>query len=496
MRKIFLHLFLAFLFFLLMGPSFTAMGALTSGTDFLLVVPSARPAGMGQAFTAIGDDVDSLLYNPAGLARVQIPELGYDHYQFVSDISFDYISAAVPMGEQGVIGLGFINSGTAPFNSTVDPNTPTVSAEDMAFILGYGIPLDWFQLGASVKYIQRQVGDVQGTGFLGDVGFRIRAHPRLAFAASVQNLGMFQILNENTDIPTLVRAGLEWKPLSLPQHSLELALDGDYQFNSQAKRWGGGMEYWYQDLFALRAGYVGNSDEESLTVGAGVRFSYFQLDYAYEPFTVLGSTHRLSLLCKIEEGSREEIPAPTAFQGANSNDGLYLKWKPPTSAEVTGYYLFVKKPETEVFTKLTAHPVTDTSVTLKHLKTGQEYTFGVEAIGPNGGQSLMTQLAIIPEEPTLSPPTGFQAQSVPEGLKLIWDKVESKNVAGFNLYRADEQGEQEKKLNQEPITENQVVLKKLKPGQTYRFLLTAVAGDGTESSPTEVLRVDYNGPGK
>jgi long-subunit fatty acid transport protein len=35
----------------------------------------ARPAGMGEAFTAVADDVHSLYYNPAGLASLYRPEV-------------------------------------------------------------------------------------------------------------------------------------------------------------------------------------------------------------------------------------------------------------------------------------------------------------------------------------------------------------------------------------------------------------------------------------
>ena len=47
----------------------------------------------------------------------------------------------------------------------------------------------------------------------------------------------------------------------LALHTIDLAMDGDYNLNTQALQLGWGAEYWYQSLFALRAGFVGNSEE-------------------------------------------------------------------------------------------------------------------------------------------------------------------------------------------------------------------------------------------
>ena len=42
-----------------------------SGFGFLKISPSARAAGMGDAFTAIANDVTTIFYNPAGLVNTE-----------------------------------------------------------------------------------------------------------------------------------------------------------------------------------------------------------------------------------------------------------------------------------------------------------------------------------------------------------------------------------------------------------------------------------------
>ena len=48
---------------------------------------------------------------------------------------------------------------------------------------------------------------------------------------------------------------------------------------------GGGVEYWYKDLFALRGGYFWEDyekgDRKYFTMGLGLRYNVFGIDFAY-----------------------------------------------------------------------------------------------------------------------------------------------------------------------------------------------------------------------
>lgn len=67
---------------------------------------------------------------------------------------------------------------------------------------------------------------------------------------------------------------------------------------------GFGLEYWYNDLFALRSGYYyenpENGNREFITLGAGLRYNIFGVDFSYihtlEEEHPLANTIRLSLL--------------------------------------------------------------------------------------------------------------------------------------------------------------------------------------------------------
>ena len=55
---------------LAVSPAFAAFEDIGSG---------ARPAGLGNSFVAIADDVHSIFYNPAGLATVERPQMLASH---------------------------------------------------------------------------------------------------------------------------------------------------------------------------------------------------------------------------------------------------------------------------------------------------------------------------------------------------------------------------------------------------------------------------------
>jgi hypothetical protein len=324
------------------------------------------------------------------------------------------------------------------------------------------------------------------------VGVRYEAFPRFILAASFQNLGDIQILNQESAIPTLGRLGFAWKCLSTPLHTLDLAMDGDYDPNTQITRLGWGAEYWYQNLFALRAGYVGNSEEEGPSFGAGIRYMGFQLDYGYEPLSVLGSTQRISLMAYLGSGKGSEVPPPAHLQSNPTNDGLMLSWDAPSFVDIQGYKVYVKRPGTETLACVTAHPLSETSVDLKHLKIGEDYEFAVSTLNRTGQESPLNRIEVVAQEPVPSSPTGFKAWKKGDDVLLTWDKVDPAYVSGFNLYMVDETGSPERKLSSKPLTDNHISLKKLKHDQTYWFVLMVLSKDGQEGPPTNVLAVRFD----
>src|SRR5690348_6207186 len=67
-----------------------------TGAAFLKIGVGARPIAMGSAFTAQADDVNAIGWNPAGLGRMQRSELSATHTEWLSDLRYDFLGAALP----------------------------------------------------------------------------------------------------------------------------------------------------------------------------------------------------------------------------------------------------------------------------------------------------------------------------------------------------------------------------------------------------------------
>ncbi len=93
-------------FAILAGPVFAAFEDLGAG---------ARAPGLGDAFTALADDVYAIHYNPAGLAQLERPQFGAAYSRLYlglsdgSDLGTSDMMYAHPLarGRQGVIGFGW-----------------------------------------------------------------------------------------------------------------------------------------------------------------------------------------------------------------------------------------------------------------------------------------------------------------------------------------------------------------------------------------------------
>ena len=78
---------------------------------FLKISLGARPFAMGEAFTAVADDLNALAFNPAGLAQIGAREAAFMHAELFADMRYDFIGYAHPMRRLGTVSFGFARLG-------------------------------------------------------------------------------------------------------------------------------------------------------------------------------------------------------------------------------------------------------------------------------------------------------------------------------------------------------------------------------------------------
>lgn len=266
---------------------------------------------MGNAYLALADDSDSLQWNPAGIARMEYPEVTFMHLAYIADINDEYLGAAFPYNDQA-FGFGATWLNVPAFNSTLDPNATLGSASDYSLSLGYAINLSpRLQVGVSARTVLSNLATQSSIGGALDAGATFTPFGRsLSLAVVAQNLGVQSGYSDAADpLPLALRFGAAYSFFDRwDDRTLNLVLDVNKDLNDRLN-YNMGAEWWLFHVLAVRGGYqmseggqdFSNNDPNApanFTAGLGFKFGAAQIDYAFVPYGELGVTNRLSLSWK------------------------------------------------------------------------------------------------------------------------------------------------------------------------------------------------------
>jgi hypothetical protein len=257
---------------------------------------------MGEAFTAVADDATSIYWNPAGMANVEGVELNVTHSEWLMDIRFEQVSVMNEMfgGTAGVSFTGVYYGSMDRYGDypSLVPDG-TFSPYDLSFAAGYGFDiLPDLSIGASAKLIYEKIDFESATGWAIDAGIIHRSMIRgLTLAASMLNLGpQASFVQEKFYPPFQIRGGACYRyERDWLRGGLILAADAVFPNDGDAKVHVG-MEYEYEKLLSIRAGYKANYYAQGPTLGIGIDHRSLRFDYAFMPMEYgLGDSHRFSI---------------------------------------------------------------------------------------------------------------------------------------------------------------------------------------------------------
>lgn len=302
-----------------------------TGMKFLQVSADPRAAGMASAMSALEGGSSMLFYNPAGMARLESTgDVMVGLTQWIADINYNFGSLAFrPFnGRFGVFGVSatWVDYGEMQETIRADNEQGFIDIGTFAplaysFGLGYANALsDVFSVGGQIKYVGQDLGssimrEIDGEfersdnrenviafdfGVLYKTGFR-----SLNFAVSARNFSpevTYEV--ESFELPLTLLIGvsmdmMDLYPVGAPgMHSFVVGLEAanPRDFSEQIKL---GGEYTFMNTLALRAGYVFPTDQEGVSLGAGLRQQFsglgFGADYAYTSFGVFSAVHRIAV---------------------------------------------------------------------------------------------------------------------------------------------------------------------------------------------------------
>lgn len=322
--------------------------AITTAVPFLRISPDARSGAMGDVGIATSADANSQYWNVGkipfakkkyGLSLSYTPWL----QDLVPDIFLAYVSGFAKFGKddnQAVSGsIRYFSLGNINYTDINQQSLGTGMPREYAMDFGYSRRLSTnLSTGISLRYIHSSLATGAAgsaninpaSAVAGDVGVYYNKMTELnddkastfSAGAVISNLGS-RISYSSTRkdfIPTNLGLGAAYTYKADPYNKITVALDinkllvpgpesktdtaGNISYFYPDKSVVSGVfssfgdpagikrvnaalgaEYWYQDQFAVRAGYYyehkENGDRRYLTVGVGVRYTIFNLNVAY-----------------------------------------------------------------------------------------------------------------------------------------------------------------------------------------------------------------------
>jgi len=281
-------------------------GAAGDGGDagaFLKNGIGVRPISMGKAFVAVADEANAGYWNPAGLARLNHPEMSFMYsnpmnYDIigsggVKDIGYHTLSTAYPssFGSMG-INVAYLSVGDIfVVKDATGPTGETFQDKELGVIASYANNItEKIQVGLNLKFVQQSLWDKKGSGMGLDIGGLYEPMYNMAVGVLLSDIvsPKIKLIENSYSIPRKLTAGLSYKMMD---DKILASASVDKAGGRSPKLHLGGEVNPVKDL-SIRAGYT--TDTGELSAGIGVRISIIRLDYGLGLLS-LGSTHRLSL---------------------------------------------------------------------------------------------------------------------------------------------------------------------------------------------------------
>lgn len=314
----------------------------TTAVPFLRISPDARAGGVGDQGISTSPDVNAQFYNVAKYPFIKNEwGIGATYTPWLSDIGLkdvylSSLSGYYKLDDQQVISasLRYFSLGSIQFSDPSGNNLNQGRPREFGFDFGYSRKLsDKLSLGVALRYIYSNLAAgasspyagayKAGNAVSGDVGLYYTAtdengkgwHAGAVFSNLGSKIGYTSDASKKNYIPSNFGVGAGYTWITNEVHKISLngeinkllvpappGLDADSadyvkynsdgvvsgwvkSFSSSAMAYSAGIEYYYNDQFALRAGYYTDSrtmgKRSYFTVGGGINYNIVGLNFSY-----------------------------------------------------------------------------------------------------------------------------------------------------------------------------------------------------------------------
>jgi hypothetical protein len=353
------------------------INVVTTAVPFLRISPDARSGGMGDLSIATSPDAAASYFNlgkvpfnelNAGVNVTYTPWLK----NLVNDVYLASVSAFYKVDELSAISgsLRYFSLGSIQFTNENGQSLGSKNPRELGFQAGYSRRLsDKLGIGIGMKYINSNLASgtyngstyKAGSAVAADIGLYYSGHNEAgdgwAFGAALSNLGSKIGYTDNAEqkdfIPANLGLGTTYTKVIDESNKISFGLDVNkllvptppgqnatpeqydaYRRKSVVSSWFSslgdapdgfseelkefqisvGAEYWYNNQFAIRAGYFHENETKGnrrfFTAGAGLKYNVFGLNFSYLVPTgsgvnqnPLSNTLRFSIVFDLGEGA-------------------------------------------------------------------------------------------------------------------------------------------------------------------------------------------------
>lgn len=304
---------IAFLLFCV-GKAYPSAPGSTSA-NFLKIGPDARPVAMGGAFCAVGNDINSINWNPAGLGQMTISEGMFTYVNWLEDIKYGHLAYGQPSREFGTVALGlsYVHSGDIEAWDIENKPVDSFKAYSLLGTLSWArVMITRTYMGFNLKYIEEKIEKQFAKTCAFDFGMLHKTIFGLNIGVAIQNIGRgLKFVSEEFPLPLNIKLGV-----SFNIKEFTFAVDLNKPIDDKINLCGG-LEISPLDMLSLRLGYkyFTRNDKlgsfrnfpENLFAGLGFKLGNLRMDYAFVPYGNLGETHRFSLHTKFGQAETERI---------------------------------------------------------------------------------------------------------------------------------------------------------------------------------------------
>lgn len=282
---------------------FSAEDRGSSGGQFLQLGYGARAAGLAGAYTAVAEEPEAMLWNPAALRSIRAPfALSQSYSPSVDDINYGAGMIAIRRASYSVgFGFQYLSYGSVTETDDAGNEVGSFTPNDLAVSAALARSVGAAEMGANLKFIRSQLLTSAETWAV-DAGVLLprAAGDRLRPALAVQNVGPgLKYRAETAPLPMTFRAGagFQWDERWLSSvdavfprdNSPHLAVGGEYRYPLSG-----------DSALVGRLGINSRAAADSIgfggiSLGLGAHAGSFRMDYALVPLGLLGLGHQWSL---------------------------------------------------------------------------------------------------------------------------------------------------------------------------------------------------------